>query len=66
MFSRQALRAVRATAPQRALALRAAPVRAFAAAAGTEGQPPITVFGLDGTYASALVRAGPPSLSRSG
>ncbi|KAL3960021.1 hypothetical protein ACCO45_005138 [Purpureocillium lilacinum] len=41
MFSRQALRAVRATAPQ----------------------PPITVFGLDGTYASALYTAASKSSS---
>ncbi|UNI20156.1 ATP synthase F0 subcomplex subunit OSCP atp5 [Purpureocillium takamizusanense] len=64
MLSRQALRAVRATAPQRALPMRAVPVRSFAAAAGgTEGQPPITVFGLDGTYASALYTAASKSSS---
>lgn len=57
MFARQALRTVRAAAPQRALALRAAPVRTFAAAASNEGQPPVTVFGVDGTYASALYTA---------
>ena len=54
MFSRQALRSVRAAAPQRALALRTASVRSFAAAA--EVQPPVAVFGVDGTYATALVR----------
>lgn len=58
MFSRQVLRSARAAAPQRAITLRAAPVRSFAAAAN-EGQPPVTVFGVDGTYASALVRARP-------
>ena len=52
MFSRQAIRSVRAVAPQRALAFRA-PIRSYAAAA--ESQPPIAVFGVDGTYASALV-----------
>jgi hypothetical protein len=58
MFSRQVLRSVRAAAPQRALALRAAPVRSFAAAASDESaRPPVAVFGLDGTYATALVRA---------
>ncbi|KAM5525518.1 ATP synthase subunit 5 [Fusarium oxysporum f. sp. phaseoli] len=55
MFSRQVLRAARVAAPQRALALRAAPVRSFAAAASTEVKPPISVFGVDGTYATALV-----------
>jgi hypothetical protein len=56
MLSRQVLRAARAAAPQRAVTLRALPVRSFAAAASTDSQPPISVFGLDGTYASALVR----------
>lgn len=56
MFSRQVFRTVRAAAPQRALAVRATPVRTFAAAAANESQPPIAVFGVDGTYASALVR----------
>lgn len=56
MFSRQAVRAVRAAAPQRAAVFRAVPMRSFAAAAANEGQPPIAVFGLDGTYATALVR----------
>ncbi|PHH91553.1 hypothetical protein CDD83_11204 [Cordyceps sp. RAO-2017] len=58
MLSRQAFRSVRAAAP----GLRAAvvPARTFAAAApaaGNEGQPPVSVFGLDGTYASALYTA---------
>ncbi|KLO96448.1 Uncharacterized protein LW93_2441 [Fusarium fujikuroi] len=39
------------------LALRAAPVRSFAAAATTEVKPPISVFGVDGTYATALYTA---------
>ncbi|PHH66696.1 hypothetical protein CDD81_6533 [Ophiocordyceps australis] len=47
MFSRQVFRAA---AAQRA-------VRTFAAAAGKQGQPPVSVFGLDGTYASALYTA---------
>lgn len=55
MFSRQVLRSVRAAAPQRAFALRAAPVRSFAAAATSEVKPPVAVFGVDGTYATALV-----------
>ncbi|KAK7402538.1 ATP synthase F0 subcomplex subunit OSCP atp5 [Neonectria punicea] len=57
MFSRQVLRSARAAAPQRALALRAAPVRAFAAAATTDGKAPVAVFGVDGTYATALYTA---------
>ena len=56
MFSRQVFRTVRAAGPQRAVTLRATPVRSFAAAAADNTQPPIAVFGLDGTYASALVR----------
>lgn len=58
MFSRHVLRSVRAAAPQRALALGAAPVRSFAAAAApTEVKAPVAVFGVDGTYATALVIA---------
>lgn len=53
MFSRQVLRAARVAAPQRFVA---APVRTFAAAAAADGKPPVQVFGVDGTYASALVR----------
>lgn len=57
MFSRQVIRSVRAAAPQRAIAVRSTPVRNYAAAAAaSDGQPPISVFGVDGTYASALVR----------
>jgi hypothetical protein len=61
MLSRHALfRTVRAVAPQRSL------VRTYAAAAAaTENvKPPVAVFGLDGTYATALVRL-PSSLSSS-
>lgn len=58
MFSRQVIRTVRAAAPQRAAALRAAvPVRSFAAAATSEVKPPVSVFGVDGTYATALYTA---------
>lgn len=56
MFSRQALRSVRAAAPVRVPAMRAMPARSFAAAANADAQPPVAVFGLDGTYATALVR----------
>ncbi|KAK6193266.1 Vacuolar protein sorting-associated protein 20 [Pestalotiopsis sp. IQ-011] len=55
MLSRSAFRAVRAAAPQRTVA-RAA-VRSYAAAATQDGKPPIAVYGLDGTYASALYTA---------
>ncbi|KAI5462258.1 ATP synthase subunit 5 [Mariannaea sp. PMI_226] len=57
MFSRQVLRSVRAAAPQRAFALRTAPVRSFAAAASADVKAPIAVFGVDGTYATALYTA---------
>ncbi|CAM1504187.1 Fc.00g017780.m01.CDS01 [Cosmosporella sp. VM-42] len=57
MFSRSVLRSVRAAAPQRAFALRAAPVRTFAAAATADVKTPIPVFGVDGTYATALYTA---------
>ncbi|KAH8178166.1 ATP synthase delta (OSCP) subunit domain-containing protein [Sarocladium implicatum] len=61
MFSRQAIRSVRAIAPQRALAFQAMPARTYAAAA--EAQPPVAVFGIDGTYASALYTAAVKSSS---
>ncbi|KAF4123863.1 F-type H+-transporting ATPase subunit O [Geosmithia morbida] len=59
MLSRQAFRSVRAVAPQRVMAMGAVPVRTFAAAAGADAQvkPPVAVFGLDGTYATALYTA---------
>ncbi|KAL6881474.1 ATP synthase delta subunit domain-containing protein [Trichoderma novae-zelandiae] len=56
MLSRQVFRSLRAAAPQRAAALRA-PVRTFAAAASSDVKAPIAVFGLDGTYATALYTA---------
>ncbi|KAJ4153617.1 hypothetical protein LMH87_010097 [Akanthomyces muscarius] len=54
MFSRQVLRSARVAAPRR---LVAAPVRTFAAAAANEVKPPVQVFGVDGTYATALYTA---------
>jgi hypothetical protein len=56
MFPRQALlRSARAAAPQRAFF---GQVRTFAAPASSEKvNPPVALFGLDGTYATALVRA---------
>lgn len=57
MLSRQALlRSARAAAPSRAIASQA---RFYAAPAASESvKPPVALFGLDGTYASALVRHG--------
>lgn len=59
MFSRQVLRTARVAAPRRLVA--ASPVRTFAAAAANDVKPPVQVFGVDGTYATALVRL-PPSI----
>lgn len=55
MLSRQALlRSARAAAPSRAIASQA---RFYAAPAATEAvKPPVALFGVDGTYATALVR----------
>ncbi|PON21295.1 ATP synthase subunit 5 [Trichoderma gamsii] len=55
MLSRQVFRSLRAAAPQRAFA--AVPARTFAAAASADVKAPIAVFGLDGTYATALYTA---------
>jgi F-type H+-transporting ATPase subunit O len=55
MISRQALlRSARTAAPQRALV---GQTRTFAAPASSDRvKPPVALFGLDGTYATALVR----------
>jgi F-type H+-transporting ATPase subunit O len=60
MFSRQALlRTARTAAPQRALL---GQTRTFAAPASSEKvKPPVALFGLDGTYATALVRPSRPT-----
>ncbi|KAK4101027.1 OSCP-domain-containing protein [Parathielavia hyrcaniae] len=60
MFSRQALlRSVRTAAPQRALL---GQIRTFAAPAPTEKvKPPVALFGLDGTYATALTSSLEPT-----
>ncbi|POS73263.1 ATP synthase subunit 5 [Diaporthe helianthi] len=62
MLSRQALlRSARAAAPSRAIASQA---RFYAAPAATESvKPPVAVFGLDGTYATALYTAAVKSSS---
>ncbi|OAA59291.1 ATP synthase F1 delta subunit [Cordyceps fumosorosea ARSEF 2679] len=54
MYSRQVLRAARLAAPRR---LAVTPVRTFAAAAASDVKPPVQVFGVDGTYATALYTA---------
>ncbi|KAI1173164.1 ATP synthase delta subunit-domain-containing protein [Nemania sp. FL0916] len=57
MLSRQALRSLRAAAPQRTFAQSS--VRSFAAAASPaqDVKAPVAVYGLDGTYATALYTA---------
>ncbi|RYO82209.1 hypothetical protein DL766_006840 [Monosporascus sp. MC13-8B] len=58
MLSRQAIRSIRAAAPARTIAR--TPVRSYAAAAASATQdvkPPIAVYGVDGTYATALYTA---------
>ena len=71
MLSRQAIRSIRAAAPARTIGR--APVRSYAAApaaaapaspANQEVKPPIAVYGLAGTYATALVRTPPPPARR--
>ncbi|KAI0395998.1 OSCP-domain-containing protein [Xylariaceae sp. FL0594] len=54
MLSRQAFRSLRAAAPRRTFALSA--VRTYAAAA-QDAKPPVAVYGVDGTYATALYTA---------
>lgn len=63
MFSRQVIRSVRAAAPRQAAFRTTTPVRSFAAAASNDGQPPVAVYGLDGTYATALYTAAAKSSS---
>jgi hypothetical protein len=50
--------AFRAGAPRAPIAARVAGIRGYAAAAPSSGasKPPVALFGVDGTYASALVR----------
>lgn len=47
--SRAVLRATRAAAPRAA-------IRTYATPAAADARPPVALFGLDGTYTSALVR----------
>lgn len=63
MLSRQILRSARTVAPQRALAAQA---RFYATpAAGENVKAPVALFGVDGTYATALVRPPPPASTTS-
>lgn len=59
MLSRQAIRSIRAAAPARTIAR--TPLRSYAAAAAANAtqdvKPPVAVYGVDGTYASALYTA---------
>lgn len=57
MFSSRALlRATRATTTQRLVVPRAtSQIRNYAAPAAVDAKPPIALYGLDGTYATALV-----------
>ncbi|KAI0484287.1 ATP synthase delta subunit-domain-containing protein [Xylariaceae sp. FL0804] len=55
MFSRTAFRSIRAAAPQRTIARPA--VRCYAAPAASDVKPPIALYGVDGTYATALYTA---------
>lgn len=59
MFSSRAiLRATRAAAPSRIAVSRAAvapQIRSYATPAAQDSKPPVALYGLDGTYASALV-----------
>ena len=60
MFSSRALTsAARIAAPRTPIAVRVAATRAYAQAAAPSSsntKPPVALFGIDGTYASALVR----------
>jgi F-type H+-transporting ATPase subunit O len=59
MYTSRALStALRAGAPRAPIAARVAASRSYAAAAAsTSTKPPVALFGVDGTYASALVRS---------
>jgi hypothetical protein len=58
--------AFRAAAPRAPIAARVGGIRSYAAAApatGSANKPPVPLFGVDGTYASALVRLPGPQLA---
>jgi F-type H+-transporting ATPase subunit O len=52
LASRVAARSARAVAPR----FQAVSSRGFAEAAKVDSKPPVAVYGVDGTYATALVR----------
>jgi len=57
--SRAFVRAARTSAAGAAFAPRAVAlpaIRSYATPAGVDSKPPVALYGLDGTYASALVR----------
>jgi len=54
LSSRVAAQAARLSAPRASMAVRTPLIRTYATAADTK--PPIPMYGVDGTYASALVR----------
>jgi F-type H+-transporting ATPase subunit O len=54
MFSRQASRTVRAATLHPAASLREGPARNFTGTTN-DSRPPVYLYGLDGTYATALV-----------
>jgi hypothetical protein len=57
--------ALRAGVPRAPIAARVAGIRSYAAAApatGAANKPPVALYGVDGTYASALVRLSDPQL----
>lgn len=65
MFSSRAiLRATQATAPRRIPAVAASQIRSYATPAQGDSKPPKALYGLDGTYASALVRSLPSRRKR--
>lgn len=57
MLSRQAFRAARLAAPRRVIAPSAVRFYATPAASNDSVKPPVALFGLDGTYATALYTA---------
>lgn len=63
MLSNRAMLRIRASASQRVIAARAVPASQFRSYAtpAADSKPPIALYGLDGTYATALVRLYPHS-----
>jgi F-type H+-transporting ATPase subunit O len=63
LSSRTLLRASRVSAPQVSRTLAASQIRSYATPAGPDSKPPVALYGLDGTYASALYTAAVKSSS---